>query len=243
MTGGEFLLRMISVDEIFTLEEFGEEERAIAETARAFVQKEVVPKGDAIEAAQEGLMPELMKRAGHLGLLMLEVPEECGGLGLGEKISAWVSEIVAEGNASFAITLTGHMGIGTLPVVYSGNPKAKEKYLPSLCRGEKIGCFALTEPEYGSDALSAKTTATLASDGTAYILNGNKQFTTNAGFGGIFTVFAQVPGKGFTAFVVERSYSGVSTGREEKKWASEEAPRARSFWTMSRFPWRMCWER
>lgn len=217
MSGGEFLLRDISPDEIFTQEEFGEEERAMAKTARAFIQKEVLPRTEEIEASQGGLMPELMKKAGALGLLMLEVPEQLGGLGVGEKVTTWVSEVIAEGNASFAITLTGHIGIGMLGIGYSGNSSAKRRYLPSLMTGEKIGCFALTEPEFGSDALSAKTTASLASDGTRYILTGNKQFTTNAGFGGIFTVFAQVPGKGFTAFVVEGSWPGVSTGREEKK--------------------------
>jgi len=201
MTGGEFLLRDISPDEIFIPEGFGEEERAMAETARAFLQREVAPRAEFIEAAQEGLMPELMKKAGALGILMMEVPEEYGGLGLGEKLTTWISEIIAETNASLAITLTGHIGIGTLAIVYSGNSSAKERYLPSLLSGEKIGCFALTEPEYGSDALSAKTTATLSPDGKHYSITGMKQFTTNAGFGGIFTVFAQAPGKGFTAFV------------------------------------------
>ncbi len=211
------MLQEVSSDEVFVPEEFGEEERAMAETARAFVKKEVAPKTEMIEIAQEGLMPELMNKAGALGLLMIEVPEEYGGLGLGENLTTWVSEIIAESNASFAITLTGHIGIGTLGIVYSGNAAAKQRYLPPLMSGEKIGCFALTEPEYGSDALSAKTTAALASDGTHYVLKGNKQFTTNAGFGGIFTVFAQVPGKGFTAFVVDGSFPGLSTGREEKK--------------------------
>ncbi len=189
----------------------------MAESARAFVRKEILPRVEAIEAAQEGLMPELMKKAGEVGLLMLEVPQSYGGIGLGEKISTWISEIIAEGNASFANTLTGHMGIGTLTILYSENEKAKQGYLPCLIRGEKIGCFALTEPEYGSDALSAKTTATLSPDGTYYEITGAKQFTTNAGFGGIFTVFAQVPERGFTAFVVEGSYAGLSTGKEEKK--------------------------
>ena len=201
MTGGEFLLREVSSNEIFTPEEFREEERAMAETARAFLQREVAPRAEFIEAAQEGLMPELMKKAGALGILMMEVPEEYGGLGLGEKLTTWISEIIAETNASLAITLTGHIGIGTLAIVYSGNSSAKERYLSSLLSGEKIGCFALTEPEYGSDALSAKTTATLSPDGKHYSITGMKQFTTNAGFGGIFTVFAQAPGKGFTAFV------------------------------------------
>ena len=217
MSGGEFLLRDISPDEIFIPEGFGEEERAMAETARSFVRREVVPRAEFIEAAQGDLMPELMRKAGALGLLMIEVPEDYGGLELGEKLTTWISEVIAESNASFAITLTGHIGIGTLAIVYSGNSRAKQRYLPSLMSGEKIGCFALTEPEYGSDALSAKTTAVLASDGTHYILKGNKQFTTNAGFGGIFTVFAQVPGKGLTAFVVDGSFPGLSTGREEKK--------------------------
>ena len=217
MTGGKFLVEEVSADQIFIPEEFGENERAMAEVARGFVEREVVPRTEAIEAAEGALMPELMKRAGELGLLMLEVPEEHGGLGLGEKISTWISEIIAEGNASFAITLTGHMGIGTLPVLYSGNPGAKKQYISSLISGEKIGCFALTEHQYGSDALSAKTTATPSADGRGYVITGTKQFTTNAGFSGLYTVLAQVPGKGLTVFLLEGSYPGVSTGKEEKK--------------------------
>lgn len=199
----------------FTGADFSEDDLLYAKTAEDFVRSEVLPRLDEIEAKQEGLMPALLKRAGELGLLMVDIPEQYGGLGLRKTTSMLVSERGAL-CASFSVSWGAHTGIGTLPLVYYGTEAQKQRYLPKLATGEWLAAYALTEPGCGSDALAAKTQAVQQADGS-YRLTGTKQFITNAGFADLFTVFAKVNGERFTAFLVERTTSGLSTGPEEHK--------------------------
>jgi alkylation response protein AidB-like acyl-CoA dehydrogenase len=214
--GGAFLIESVTEREPFIYEDFGADELGLARTAEEFVRKEVMPHLDAIERKQEGLMPALLKRAGELGLLMLEVPAEYGGLGLHKSVAALVAANASE-CASFSTAMTAHTGIGTLPLVFYGTDEQRARYLPKLATGEWLAAYALSEPGSGSDALGAKSRAVLAADGRTYRLNGVKQFITNAGFADLFTVFAKVDGEKFTAFLVERTFRGVSTGPEEHK--------------------------
>jgi alkylation response protein AidB-like acyl-CoA dehydrogenase len=214
--GGAFLIEPVGSREVFICADFGETELMYAKTAEDFVDREVLPRLKEIEAQQEGVMPALLKRAGELGLLMLDIPEQYGGLGLSKATSMLVSERAAK-CASFSVSWGAHTGIGTLPLVFYGTPAQKSRFLNKLATGEFLAAYALTEPESGSDALGARTTAVLTPEKTHYVLNGSKQFITNAGFADLFTVFAKVDGTKFTAFLVERSTAGLSTGPEEQK--------------------------
>jgi alkylation response protein AidB-like acyl-CoA dehydrogenase len=198
----------------FTGADFSEDDLLYAKTAEDFVRHEVLPRLEELEAKEEGLMPALLRRAGELGLLMIDIPERYGGLGLRKTTSMLVSERGAL-CASFSVSWGAHTGIGTLPIVYYGSEAQKGLYLPRLASGEWLAAYALTEPGSGSDALAARTRAVREGDG--WRLTGVKQFITNAGFADLFTVFAKVDGEHFTAFLVERTTSGVSTGPEEKK--------------------------
>lgn len=193
---------------------FSQEDGMIYQTARSFLEREVLPFMEVLEAGAVEKQRELLKRAGEVGLLGIEIPERYGGLGLTLKTSLHVAEAFAP-YASFAVSWGAHTGIGTLPIVYFGTPDQKERYLPRLARGEYIAAYALTEPEAGSDALNARTTAILK-DGMWFI-NGQKQFITNAGIADLFVVFARVDGKAFSTFLVERSFPGVTVGEEEQK--------------------------
>jgi alkylation response protein AidB-like acyl-CoA dehydrogenase len=213
--GAIWLVKPVGTYDQFTGADFTDDDRLYAKTAEDFVRNEVLPQLDDIEAKKEGLMPALLKRAGELGLLMVDIPERYGGLGLRKTTSMLVSE---HGGlcASFSISWGAHTGIGTLPIVYYGSEAQKRKYLPKLATGEWLAAYALTEPGSGSDALAAKTLADPLPGG-GYRLSGTKQFITNAGFADVFTVFAKVSGQQFTAFLVERTAKGLSTGPEEKK--------------------------
>ena len=213
--GGSFLIEDRSPEEIFTPEDISEEQRMFARTAEEFLRKEVIPREDAIYAKDYAVHRELMRKAGELGLLSIDIPEIYGGLGLHKVSSAVVGEQFAL-QASFAGTQSSHVNIGTLPIVFFGTEAQKQKYLPLLASGEWIGAYALTEPQSGSDALAAKTKAVLSEDGRHYILNGQKMWITNGGFADLFTVFAKVDGDKFTAFLVERG-PGLVSGHEEKK--------------------------
>jgi len=213
--GASWLIDPVGTSPQFTGADFTDDDRLYAKTAEDFVRNEVLPILDRIESKEEGLMPTLLKRAGELGLLMIDVPEEYGGLGLHKTTSMLVSETGAL-CASFSVSWGAHTGIGSLPTVYYGTDAQKRKYLPKLATGEWLAAYALTEPGSGSDALGAKTVATPLPGG-GYGLTGTKQFITNAGFADLFTVFAKVDGDKFTAFLVERTTPGVSTGPEEKK--------------------------
>jgi len=213
--GGGFLLAAVTPEQVFVPEELNEDHLQLKRMTHNFVEKEIVPKSEALEGQEEGLMRSFMGQAGELGLLGLEIPEEFGGLSLDKYSTVVVGEEVPRGG-SFAVSFAAHTGIGTLPIVYFGTPEQKAKYLPSLASGEKIAAYCLTEPGSGSDALGAKTTAVLNTEGSHYILNGTKQFITNAGFADVYLVYAKVDGK-LTNFIVERDMPGLSLGLEEKK--------------------------
>ncbi len=214
--GGSFLIEGVEPQQVFTPEDFTDEHKMIAETAASFVAGEVEPNLDDLEAQKDGLMPELLRKAAALGLLGADIPEEFGGMELDKISSMLITENIIRGG-SFSLGHGAHTGIGSLPIVFFGNRQQKEKYLPALASGEKFAAYALTEPGAGSDALSAKTKAVLADDGKYYILNGSKQFITNAGFADVFITYAKVDGDKFTAFIVDADSPGLSLGAEEKK--------------------------
>ncbi|MCM3714499.1 acyl-CoA dehydrogenase family protein [Alkalihalobacillus oceani] len=213
--GGSFLIEDAAADS-FTPEDFTDEQKMIAKLTADFTVNEVVPLLDKIEQHEFSHTIQLLKQAGELGLLGADIPEEYGGLGLDKISSTLIAEKLARGG-SFALSHGAHVGIGSLPIVFFGNEQQKKKYLPSLATGERIAAYALTEPSSGSDALSAKTTAVLNEAGTHYVVNGEKQWITNSAFADLFIVYAQIDGKAFSAFIVERDFEGVKTGIEEKK--------------------------
>lgn len=214
--GGSFLLSELDPSAIFTPEDFTEEHKMIAAMTKDFLEREVVPRDEEIENLNYELTAELLLKAGELGLLGADIPEEFGGVGLDKISSSLIGENMVNG-FSFALSHGAHVGIGTLPIVIFGNRWQKEKYLPDLATGAKVAAYALTEPSSGSDALAAKTVAKLNEDGKHYILNGTKQFITNAGFADVFVVYAKVDGDKFTAFIMDRDTPGLSFGPEEKK--------------------------
>src|SRR5438093_5284806 len=214
--GGHWLVAPVGSAPQFTGADFTEEDLLYAKTAEDFVRHEVLTRLAEIEEKRAGVMPELLKRAGALGLLMIDIPERYGGLGLHKTTSMLVSERGAL-CASFSVSWGAHTGIGTLPIVYYGTEAQKQRYLPKLASGEWLAAYALTEPQAGSDALAIGTRATLDPATRTYRLSGTKQFITNAGFADLFTVFAKVDGEHFTAFLVERATPGLGTGPEEKK--------------------------
>ncbi len=215
--GGAFLIESISPQGVFTPEDFNEEQRLVAKAATEFVVGEVQPVAEDIEEKKEGLLPNLLKKAGELGFLSADIPEEYGGQDLDKVSSLLIWEKMAQGGGSFMNSFGTHIGIGSLPIVFFGNRAQKKRYLPRMATGEIIGAYALTEPEAGSDALNAKATATLSADGKYYILNGQKQFISNAGIAGTFVTYAKVDGEKFTSFIVERNFEGVSLDEEENK--------------------------
>lgn len=214
--GGEFLIEATPVDAVFTPEDFSGEQRRLADTAEHFVAREVLPNAERIENHDFAMVVSLLKRAGDLGLLAIDVPEEYGGLELDKATNALVIETISS-NVGFSGAFTTHTGIATIPLVYYGTRAQKEKYLGRIITGDLIAAYCLTEPESGSDALAARTSAVLSADGRYYFLNGTKQFITNGGIAGLYTVFAKVDREHFTAFLVERSFPGVTAGPEEKK--------------------------
>src|SRR5919206_3954218 len=214
--GGAFLIEERTPDEIFTPEDFTDEHRMIAETTREFVDNEVRPATDELEKHNWKLSRELIRKAAELGLIGVNIPEEYGGLGLDQTSGAIVGEMMGR-SASFATSLGAQSGIGLTPIIYFGTEAAKRKYLPRIASGELVTAYALTESGSGSDAMAAKAVARLSEDGTHYILNGEKMWITNGGFADVFVVFAKLNGEEFSAFIVERKFPGVSTGKEEHK--------------------------
>ncbi len=216
LTGGNFLLEETDPSTVFTREDLALEERQMAETAERFMEKEVLPRLVALEHQEEGLALKLFKQASELGLLSIEVPEEHGGLGMHKRASIGISEQLSR-LGGFGITCGAHSGIGSQPIIYFGTPEQKAKYLPRLATGEWMAAYCLSEADSGSDALGMKTKAVLSPDGKKYLLNGVKMWITNAAWADLFIVFAKVDGEKVSAFLVERSFAGVSTGAEEHK--------------------------
>ncbi len=221
--GGEFLIKEVEAHQIFIPEEFTEEQQMIAETCRDFLKTEVHPRLNEIDTAKSPeLMSSLMTKAGELGILGTAVPEEYGGFGMNFNTSMLVAEALGTGH-SFSVAQSAHTGIGTLPIVYYGNEDQKSKYLPLLASGEWKAAYCLTEPDSGSDANAAKSKAVLSADGKHYVINGQKMWITNGGFAELFIVFAKIddgsgtPDKNLTAFIVEKSYGGITMNEPEHK--------------------------
>ena len=214
--GGEWIIKEVDAKSIFIPEEFNEEQIMVRDMCDQFVDTEVLPVIDRIDKLEPGLMPTLMEKAGAQGLLGITVPEIYGGSGKDFVTAVIVAEYLG-GGYSFSVANAAHTGIGTLPILYFGTEAQKAKYIPKLGTGEFKGSYGLTEPNSGSDALSAKTTAKLSADGKHYILNGQKCWITNGGFADIYTVFAKIDGEQFTAFIIERGTEGFTQGPEEHK--------------------------
>jgi alkylation response protein AidB-like acyl-CoA dehydrogenase len=214
--GGEWIIKEVKAEDVFIPEEFNEEQLMVRDMCTQFLETEVLPVVERMDKLEPGLMPGLLAKAGEQGLLGVSVPEQYGGMGKDFITSTIVAEYLG-GGYSFSVANAAHTGIGTLPILYFGTEAQRAKYVPKLASGEFKGSYGLTEPNSGSDALSAKTTAKLAADGTHYLLNGQKCWITNGGFADIYTVFAKIDGEQFTAFIVERGMEGFTLGPEEHK--------------------------
>jgi alkylation response protein AidB-like acyl-CoA dehydrogenase len=214
--GGSFLLESPAPQDVFTPADLTDDQKLIGQTAEEFVLKEVLPLAKDLENKKPGLMAELVRKGGELGLMGGGVPEAYGGAGL-DKIATTVLTEKLSIYGGFAVTHGAHAGIGTLPIVYFGTEEQKKKYLPKLATAELIGAYCLSEPQAGSDAQNSLTRAVLNSEGTHYILNGQKMWITNGGFADLYIVFAKIDGEKFSAFIVERSYPGCKPGNEEHK--------------------------
>ena len=216
LAGSSFVLALPAPAAIFTPEDFSDQHRLIAQTAEAFAEQDVLPQADAMEHQDFSITRALLLKASQLGLTAADVPETYGGMGLDFLASAIIADRIAT-YGSFSAAFGAHVGIGILPVLFFGSEAQKQRYLPRLTSGEWLGAYALSEAGSGSDALAARTRAELTADGKHYRLNGEKMWITNGGFADLFTVFAKIDGEQFTAFLVERTFPGVSTGAEEKK--------------------------
>jgi alkylation response protein AidB-like acyl-CoA dehydrogenase len=218
--GGSFLIEARQPAEVFTPEDFSDEQRMMGETAAEFMEKELVPRLPRTLALDYAATREVLAKAGELGLLGIEIPEEYGGLGLDKVSGCLVSEKSAR-DGSFSVTFMGHIGIGTLPIVYFGTEEQKRRYLPKMASGEWIGSYSLSEASSASDAMNAKARAVLSDDGRHWILNGEKMWLTNAGYADVYITFCKVDGEHFTAFIIDKGSPGVSLGAEEKKTGLE----------------------
>jgi len=214
--GGSFLTEEREPQDIFTMEDLSEEHRQIAKTAVEFTNNEVLPAAAEIEAKNFTVTRALLRKAGGLGLMAVDVPEAYGGLEMDKMTSALIAESISK-LGSFSVAFSAHVGIGTLPIVWYGTDAQKQKYLPKLATGEWIGAYALSESSSASDAMNCRTRAVLSADGTHYVLNGEKMWISNSGFADLFTVFAKVDGEKFSAFLIERNTPGFSVGPEEHK--------------------------
>lgn len=216
LKGGEWLIKESNAFETFTPEDFNEEQLMVKEMCLQFLSTEISPIVERIDKLEPGLMPSLLLKAGEQGLLGAAIPESLGGLGKDFVTSTLVNEGLG-GGYSFSVAVAAHTGIGTLPILYFGTEAQKAQYIPKLASGQWKGAYGLTEPNSGSDALSAKTSAILSADGKQYILNGQKCWITNGGFADVYTIFAKIDGDKFSAFIIERGFEGFTQGPEEHK--------------------------
>ena len=241
-TGGSFLLEDHNLDNVFTPEDFNEDHQMIAKLAEEFAVNEILPQVEKIEHKEWEVTRELLRKASESGLTNADVPAEYGGSDMDKVSSAIIAEHMAK-SGSFVVSMGGHAGIGTLPIVFFGTEEQKKKYLPKLASAEMIGAYALSEGTSGSDALNSRTKAVLSPDGKHYILNGEKMWITNAHFADLFTVFAKVDGEKFTAFLIEKDFPGFSVGAEEKKMGLRGSSTAPLILNDARCRWRTCWAR
>jgi alkylation response protein AidB-like acyl-CoA dehydrogenase len=216
LKGGEWLIKESVAADTFSPEDFSDEQVMIRDMCTQYLKSEVIPLLDRIDNLEPGLMRLLVQKAGEQGMLAVSFPEEYGGLGKDFVTSTIINDYLGAGH-SFSVAISAHTGIGTLPILYFGTEEQKQKYIPKLISGEWVGAYGLTEPNSGSDALGAKSTARLSEDGKHYILNGQKCWITNGGFADIYTVFAKIDGDKFTTFIVERGFEGFTQGPEEHK--------------------------
>jgi butyryl-CoA dehydrogenase len=216
LTGGSFLLEEHNLNDLFTPEDFNEDQQMVVKLAEEFATNEVVPNAEKMEHKEWAVCRELLKKAAEMGLTNADIPGEYGGSDMDKVSSAIISDFMSK-YGSFMVTLGAHSGIGTLPIVFFGTEEQKKKYLPKLATAEIVGAYALSESTSGSDAMNARTRAVLSPDGKHYILNGEKMWITNAHFADLFTIFAKIDGEKFTAFLVEKDFPGFSVGAEEKK--------------------------
>jgi alkylation response protein AidB-like acyl-CoA dehydrogenase len=235
LKGGEWLIKQATPEETFIPEEFNEEQHMIKDMCAQFLDAEILPIIERIDKLEPGLMQSLVMKAGEQGLLATSFPEQYGGLDKDFVTSTIVNEALGGGH-SFSVAIAAHTGIGTLPILYFGTEEQKTKYIPKLISGEWQGAYGLTEPNAGSDALSAKTTATLSEDGKHWILNGQKCWITNGGFADVYTVFAKIDGKEFTGFIVERGTEGFTTGAEEHKMGIKGSSTVQLFFQDCKIP-------
>lgn len=235
--GGEFLIRETEAHEIFTPEDFSQEQQMIAQTCSDFLATEIYPHLDEIDSMKNpDIMPSLMNKAGELGLLGTAVPEALGGFGMDFNTTMLVAEVIGGGH-SFAVAQSAHTGIGTLPILYYGNEDQKQKYIPKLASGEYKAAYCLTEPDAGSDANSGKTKAVLSDDGKHYLITGQKMWITNGGFADIFIVFAKIENdKNLTAFIVEKEFGGITMNEEEKKMGIKGSSTRQIFFNDCKLP-------
>lgn len=237
LKGGEFIIKETDPNDIFIPEEFDEEQQMIAQTCRDFLDSEIFPKLDDIDSMKDPeLMPRLLEKAGELGILGIAIPEKFGGFGKDFVTSMLTTEVCGAGH-SFAVALSAHTGIGTLPILYYGNEAQKEKYIPKLATGEWKASYCLTEPSSGSDANSGKTKAKLTDDGKHYVINGQKMWITNGGFADVYIVFAKIDDdKNLSAFIVESGWEGISTNPEEKKMGIKGSSTVQVFFNNVKVP-------
>src|SRR5215469_8929150 len=215
-TGGSFLLEDHQLDNVFTPEDFNEDHQMTAKLADEFATNEVLPQVEKIEHKEWAVTRELLKKSAEMGLTNADVPAEYGGSEMDKVSSAIIADRMAK-CGSFVVSMGGHAGIGTFPLVFFGTEEQKKKYLPKLASAELIGAYCLSEPQAGSDAQNSLTRAELNKEGTHYILNGQKMWITNGGFADLYVIFAKVDGEKFTAFIVERNFPGCKPGNEEHK--------------------------
>ena len=240
--GGGFLIEDARPEDVFTPEDFTDEQRQIARTTAEFAENSVLPRVAEIEAKDFSVTRELLREAGELGLLAVDVPEQYGGLELGKVTSALIADRIAV-SGSFSVSFSAHCGIGTLPLVWYGTKEQKEKYLGKLASGEWIAAYALSESSSGSDAMNIRTQAKLSPEGKHYILNGEKMWTSNAGFADLFTVFAKIDGEKFSAFLIEAGTPGFSVGKEEHKLGIRGSSTCPLVLSIASCLSKTCWER